>query len=289
MIVNLDHNRTWLEDRFMFFLVLAIAVHALIVLGVRFGITIESPPRLADTLDVVLVNWRTENEPEEADFLAQASQLGGGEAEEKARPSQPVSGDLPTPQQGPDAQQTTPAMPVPEQETREVVAVEVESIAELEQTQVEQPDTEQPSAKQLMQQSMEMASLQPELRRQEQWKSKLPRRRFISASTREYEFASYMNAWVSKVERVGNMNYPSELRQKKLHGDLVLTAGIRRNGTIESIDIMRSSGIPEIDQAAVRIVQVCAPSDPLPDNITDKVDILHITRTWRFEAGFGVE
>ena len=180
-------------------------------------------------------------------------------------------------------------MPVPEQETREVVALEVESVAVLEQTHVEQPDTEPPSARQLMQQSMEMASLQPELRRQEQWKSKLPRRRFISASTREYEFASYMNAWVSKVERLGNMNYPSELRQKKLHGDLVLTVGIRRNGTIESIDIMRSSGVPEIDQAAVRIVQVCAPYAPLPDNITDKVDILHITRTWRFEAGFGVE
>ena len=289
MIMNWDHNHSWLEDRFMLFLVLAIAVHALLLLGVSFGVTIESPPRLADTLDVVLVNWRTEDEPEEADFLAQASQLGGGEATEKARPSQPVSGELPTPQQGLDARQSTPAMPVPEQETREVVALEVESVAVLEQTQVEQPDTEPPSARQLMQQSMEMASLQPELRRQEQWKSKLPRRRFISASTREYEFASYMNAWVSKVERLGNMNYPSELRQKKLHGDLVLTVGIRKNGTIESIDIMRSSGVPEIDQAAVRIVQVCAPYAPLPGNITDKVDILHITRTWRFEAGFGVE
>ncbi len=83
--MNWDHNRSWLEDRFMLFLVLAIAVHALLLLGVSFGITIESPPRLADTLDVVLVNWRTEDEPEEADFLAQASQLGGGEATEKAR------------------------------------------------------------------------------------------------------------------------------------------------------------------------------------------------------------
>ncbi len=289
MIMQWDNNRSWLEDRFMFFLVLAIVVHALLVLGISFGVTVESPPRLADTLDVVLVNWRTENEPEEADFLAQASQLGGGEATEKARPSQPVSSELPTAQEGLDARQSTLAMPVPEQATREVVALDVEFVAELEQTRVEQPDTERPSAKQLMQQSMEMASLQPELRRQEQWKSKLPRRRFISASTREYEFASYMNAWVSKVERVGNMNYPSELRQKKLHGDLVLTVGIRKNGTIESIDIMRSSGVREIDQAAVRIVRVCAPYAPLPDNITDKVDILHITRTWRFEAGFGVE
>ena len=140
-----------------------------------------------------------------------------------------------------------------------------------------------------MQQSMDMASLQPELNSETQWKSKLPVRRFISANTQEYEFASYMRAWVAKVERVGNLNYPSELRLKKLHGDLVLTVGIYKNGTVESIDIMRSSGIGEVDEAAVRIVQMCAPYSPLPDNISSQVDILHITRTWRFETGFGVE
>jgi len=98
-----------------------------------------------------------------------------------------------------------------------------------------------------------------------------------------------MSAWVSKVERVGNMNYPYELRQKMLHGDLILTVGIHQNGTVESIDVRRSSGIEEIDQAAINIVQMAAPYAPLPDNITDRVDILHITRTWRFETGFGVD
>jgi protein TonB len=56
---------------------------------------------------------------------------------------------------------------------------------------------------------------------------------------------------------------------------------------VESIDVKRSSGVPEIDEAAIRIVQMAAPYSPLPDNITERVDILHITRTWRFETGFG--
>ncbi len=287
--MNRRKNHPWLEDRFMLFLVLATALHAFVLLGVSFGITLNPSPRLADTLDVVLVKWRSEKAPEEADFLAQAAQQGGGEVTEKLRPSQPVSGEAPTPEMGQDAWQSTPALPIPEQETREVVALETETAEVLEQTHIEQPDTERPSAARLMRQSMEMASLQPELSRQMQWKSKLPRRKFISANTQEYQFASYMRAWVSKVERVGNMNYPSELRRKKLHGDLVLTVGIRKNGTVESIDIMRSSGIGEVDQAAVRIVQMCAPYSPLPDNISDQVDILHITRTWRFETVFGVE
>ena len=273
----------------MLFLVLATVLHALVFLGVSFGITLKPLPRLADTLDVVLVKWRSENAPEEADFLAQASQQGGGDVAEKLRPSQPVSGEVPTPEPGQDDRQSSLAMPVPEQKTREIVALEAETAEVPEQTRIEPPDIERPSAARLMRQSMEMASLQPELSRKIQWKSKLPRRKFISANTQEYEFASYMRAWVSKVERLGNLNYPSELRQKKLHGDLVLTVGIRKNGTVESIDIMRSSGIREVDQAAVSIVQMCTPYAPLPDNISEHVDILHITRTWRFETGFGVE
>ncbi len=289
MIMSWHKNHPWLEDRFMLFLVLATALHALVLLGVSFGITLKPSPRLADSLDIVLVKWRSENAPEVADFLAQASQQGGGEVTEKLRPSQAVSGEAPSLELGQDARQSSPAMPVPARETREIVALEAENAKVLEQTRIEQPDTERPSAARLMQQSMEMASFQPTLGRQMQWKSKLPRRKFISANTQEYKFASYMRAWVSKVERVGNMNYPSELRQKKLHGDLVLTVGIRKNGTVESIDIMRSSGIPAVDQAAVRIVKMCIPYAPLPDNISEQVDILHITRTWRFETGFGVE
>lgn len=278
-----------MQDPFMVCLVLAIGLHALLLLGISFGVTLNPSPRLADTLDVVLVKWRSESEPDEADYLAQATQKGGGETTEKSRPSQPVSGELPTLQQGQDSVQSTAAMPVPEREVQEVVVLESESETAPDLTRVEQPDTEQPSAARLMRQSLDMASLQPELSRQRQWQSKLPRREFISANTREYEFASYMSTWVSKVERIGNMNYPYDLRRKKLHGDLVLTVGIKQNGTVESVDIMRSSGVREIDQAAVDIVQLAAPYSPLPDNITDRVDILHITRTWRFETGFGVE
>jgi protein TonB len=139
-----------------------------------------------------------------------------------------------------------------------------------------------------MQQSRQMASLEEEVSQERNWKSKLPRREFISANTRQYEFAAYMSAWVSKVERVGNLNYPSELRRKKLHGDLVLTVGIHQNGTVESINVKRSSGISEIDEAAISIVRLAAPYAPLPENIRDRVDILHITRTWRFESALGV-
>ena len=281
-------NANWVHDPFMVCLVLALGIHAAILFGVTFGISLKPLPRLADTLDVVLVQWQSEEEPEEADYLAQASQKGGGETTEQSRPADLLSGQLPTAEEGPDTQQSIQQEPEPAVEVREIVAVDASSEA-LQKTEVEQPEPEQPTAEQLMRQSMNMASLKPETSVRREWQSKLPRRQFISANTREYEFASYMSAWVSKVERVGNLNYPSELRRKKLHGDLVLTVGIRQNGTVESVDIMRSSGVSEIDQAAVHIVRMAAPYAPLPDNITEHVDVLHITRTWRFETAFGVE
>jgi protein TonB len=279
----------WHEDRFMVCLVLAFGLHAAVLLGVRFGVELNPAPRIADTLDVVLVKWRSETDPEEADFLAQASQQGGGEASERQRPARPVSGELPAPELGADPVQSTESVPEPEPLQREVVAVEVPDAAPLETTRLEQPDTDEPSAARLMRQSMDMASLQPEVSRHRQWQSKLPRRKVISANTKEYEFASYMSAWVAKVERVGNLNYPLELREKKLYGDLVLSVGIHPDGTIESIDVKRGSGMLAIDRAAENIVMLAAPYAPLPENIADKVDVLHITRTWRFESRFGAD
>jgi protein TonB len=272
----------------MVFFVLATGLHALVFFGINFGINLNPVPRLADTLDVVLVQWRSEEKPEEADYLAQVDQVGGGETAEPERPTETASGAVPTPKKGQDVAPAEQVVPELSFEQREVVAVETPAEAPLQPTDIEQPDAELPSAAELMQQSMQMASLEAELNRERQWKSKLPRREFISANTRQYEFASYMSAWVSKVERVGNLNYPSELRSKKLHGDLVLTVGINQNGTVESIDVKRSSGMREIDEAAVNIVRLAAPYAPLPDNIADRVDILHITRTWRFESALGV-
>jgi len=283
------NGTSWTDDRFMVCLVAAIALHAALFLGVKFGVDLNPAPRLADTLEVVLVKWRSEEEPDDADFLAQESQRGGGDSTEKQRPSHPFSGEMPIVSEGMDPTQSMEQAPTPETPDREVITVESDQGVALEVTELEQPDLEQPSAAKLMRQSMNMASLQPELTRQRQSESKLPRREYISANTKKYEFAAYMSAWVSKVERVGNLNYPTHLRQQKLHGDLILSVGIHQNGSIESIAVMRTSGIDEIDDAARKIVQLAAPYAPLPDNIREHVDVLHITRTWRFESDFGAD
>jgi protein TonB len=94
-----------------------------------------------------------------------------------------------------------------------------------------------------------------------------------------------MQAWVAKVERVGNLNYPDQARQRNLSGSLIMTVGIHIDGSIESITIQQPSGHDILDQAAQQIVQIAAPYAPLPPELTRNVDVLHITRTWKFSQG----
>ncbi len=111
------------------------------------------------------------------------------------------------------------------------------------------------------------------------------RRRSISASTREFRYASYLAAWASKVERIGNLNYPQAAKEQQLHGNLILHVAVRKDGTVEAIRVVRSSGYDVLDQAAVNIVKLGAPYSPFPPDIAAETDVLDIIRTWQFLRG----
>jgi len=138
------------------------------------------------------------------------------------------------------------------------------------------------SATALIMNSFKIASLSAQIRRKLQAKAERPRRKFISASTKEYKYAFYMEAWRLKVERVGNLNYPEAARKRKLSGSLILDVALNDDGSINQITVRRSSGYKILDDAAIRIVELASPYSPFPDQIRKETDILHITRTWQF-------
>ena len=133
--------------------------------------------------------------------------------------------------------------------------------------------------------ALAMAALEAEIERDLRAYAERPRRKWISASTREHRFATYMDAWRRKVERVGNLNYPEEAERRGLAGDLLLDVAIRPDGTVEEITLRRSSGERVLDEAAIRIVEIAAPFSEFPEDIAEDVDILHIERTWIFHSG----
>lgn len=264
-------------------LVFSLLVHGVLLLGITFHFAKPTPD--LPTLDVTLVNVANRETPEKADFLAQANNRGGGTSDHAARPSQRFSGALPKPTPGTAPQSVAAAVPQPQTATAERLVTTTGTSrqhVDSDTANNEVPAQDLPSARDAQRQQ-EMAQLAAELRSQTEAYAKRPRKKFISANTREYVYAAYMRGWSDRVQRVGNLNYPSEARRLGLHGDLLLTVGINHDGSIHSIDVIRSSGQPVLDQAAERIVRLAAPFPPLP--ATAKVDELYITRTWQFLPG----
>ncbi len=268
-----------------------------------------------DMMEVVLVQQKQDKEVEDAKLLAQANLEGGGESAEEFSPATP----LPPPFPDTEAQITTPPpveAPPPEPATkaaaetdaaattqRETVTEQIvaesadpdmpmplpeeEQIAEAPQKKqaqetTETKKTEMPTAAQLLANSYKIAALSAEVKRKLEAKAARPKRTFISASTREYKYASYMEAWRAKVERIGNLNYPDDARKRKLSGSLILDVALNPDGSVNQITVRKSSGHKLLDDAAVRIVHLASPFAPFPEEIHKDTDILHITRTWQF-------
>ena len=142
----------------------------------------------------------------------------------------------------------------------------------------------QRDGEQKIEHDMAMARLAAEIHLRSSRYAKRPSRKFVSASTQEYAWANYLRAWVDRAERVGNLNYPDEARRRKLAGTVVINIGIRRNGSVERADIVQSSGIALLDEAALRIAKLAEPYPPLPKTQEDP-DILNVVRTWQFLPG----
>ena len=139
-----------------------------------------------------------------------------------------------------------------------------------------------PTANEMMQRTLDAMRLEAQIAKDMDAYQKRPKRRFVGARAEEYRFARYVEDWRLKVERVGNLNYPEAARQNKFYGSLLITVSIRADGTVENVEINRSSGNRVLDAAAVQIVRMAAPYAQFPPDIRRDTDVLHVTRTWTF-------
>ena len=271
-------------------------VHMVVILGVTFTLPILRNLPGLPTLEITLVQTSSDRRTLDPEFLAQANQDGGGDSDTPeiaknplpVREISPVNRDFPT-------FQSVPQKRVPSE--REMTALLSQDAARKIKVQDAKPDKKelqlQPPNLGLMAQSellQERARLNAEISRTWQEYQKRPRHKFLNARTQEYKFAAYMDAWRAKVESVGNLNYPSEAKRRHLTGNLLLDVALNADGSINEISIRRSSGQQILDDAAIRIVELAAPFAPFPSEIRADLDVLHITRTWKFnESGLTSE
>ena len=264
--------------------VLSLLVHGIVLLGVGFAV--ESAAPVVPTLDVILTRTSTELTPAQADFLAQANNQGGGEHDKSSRPRDTQSGPLPQATSGVAPRELRAQSPAPQPPPQARVVSSTRGEANTATAKATPPPDERtlPPGEEKISHDMAMARLAAEIHLRSERYAKRPKRKFVSASTKEYEYAAYLRQWVDRVERVGNLNYPDEARRRRIGGLLVISVAVRRDGSIEDTKIIQSSNIPMLDDAALRIVRLSEPFAALP-RTKEEIDILHVTRTWQFMPG----
>ena len=264
----------------------SIALHG-ILLAIRFQPI--DPSKRQDRgppLEVALVNAKSKSKPTKADFLAQANLDGGGNTDANRQAKSPLP-LLPKAGASGEVAVATQKIQALENEAKELMTrLQSAPTAPAVPKPIDAPDPAvQPSANELMQRTLEAMRMEARIAKDMEVYQQRPKRRFVGARAEEYRFARYVEDWRSKIERVGNLNYPEAARQLKLYGSLLLTVSIRSDGSVENVEINRSSGARVLDAAAVRIVEMSAPFAPFPPDIKRDTDVLHITRTWMFTKG----
>ncbi len=261
----------------------ALLISAL-VLGIVFTLDDSSNSESLPSLDVILSKQKSLNKPEKADYLAKNDQQGGGESEKNVRP-QNIKTGLAADNQGDHLQEQVENIPNMQEVKNTKLIVTNDSSLKI-QTATTAPDikNEDSSKNKLLTKEQKLAKLENNISDRLEAYAKRPKSKYISASTKAFEFADYMQIWVKKIERVSNLNYPDEARKRSFVGTLIMTVGINSEGTIKDIKIIQSSGFKSIDDAAEHLVQLSGPFEALPKN-KNKIDILYITRTWQFLPG----
>jgi protein TonB len=237
------------------------------------------------TLEVVLVNARSREMPSRSSVLAQANLDRGGNVDEARRATTPLPVTEPR-DPGKDLAEAQKRVRQLEQQQRRLLAQarKAKTAAAAPREAPAQESADRPSGRDLADLALATMRLQAQIDKQVDEYQKRPRKKFIGANAAEYRFAQYEEDWRVKVERVGMLNYPPEARGK-LYGNLRLTVSIRPDGSVESVELDRSSGLKVLDDAAFKIVRLAARYAPFPPDIRRDTDILVITRTWFFGQG----
>ena len=294
---RLDSPSVTARDRLVTTLFFAALLHGILILGITFR---PERPTGSPTLEVTMVQTRSATAPDDAQYLAQVNQRGSGNTREQVRPESPLSmpaalnnagrAEAPDLQDNPgktstsgrddganpdrgndrDAAVTTSAMTGVNANARTAAALSNEPRVMVARLLTPGDDALMPNDD-----GLELP----------QATDPKPREAFVSVNARESRYAPYLDAWRRKVERIGNLNFPSQIRSQHLTGSLSLEVALNADGSIRQLTLVSPSGQGLLDDSAQRIVKLAAPYQPFPANIRRDTGVLRFVYVWRFNGG----
>jgi protein TonB len=295
---RLDSPAVTARDRLVTTVFFAALLHGIVILGVTFR---PDRPAGTPTLEVTMVQSRSMTPPDDAQYLAQANQRGTGNTSDLVRPESPLSmpaalnnagrADAPDLDDNPgknsssgktagqnrnqasdkDAAVTTTAATGMNANTHAATApLSLEPRILVARLLTPGDDALMPNDDGLQ---LPQAT------------DPNPREAFVSVNARESRYASYLDSWRRKVERIGNLNFPPQIRSQHLTGSLSLEVALNSDGSIRALNLAQPSGQPLLDDSAQRIVKLAAPYPPFPAEIRRDTAVLRFVYVWRFNGG----
>ena len=259
-------------------LVVSLALHA-VPLTIRFVDPERFTRVFEDTpLEVILVNARSEEVPDKAQAIAQASLAGGGEAE-KGRASSPmpyaaltvIGDDFEDKQRKIDAlQQQQMALLT---QLRQKVAT-LPPLEALQPPQSQEQESDQARHRQLI-------KLLAEIEKRINDENARPKKRYISPATKEAVYAVYYDALRRKVEDKGTENFP-EHKGEKLYGELVMILTVNHDGRVLETEVVQGSGNRMLDTRAEAIARAAGPYGHFGPAMRSKADQIAVVSRFKF-------
>ena len=261
-------------DRLPAMLFLAALFHGILIIGVTFNPELADQFANAISLEVTIVADTNQqiDRPDEAAYLAQASQEGGGNTTEQVRPAAPLQSSMPIDNEGQDDGSSLLEAQAHEQSADEVLATQSENTrrVEIDPRSDPQPETSTAIA---MEAGSEVTLPLP----QEEQATLLirdddPQQLVISADTRESVAAAYLDNWKRRVEGVGAEYLPQLSNVGEISGSPTLLVTISQFGELIDMEVSRSSGSTILDLASMDIIKRSAPFDEFSEAMADEYD-----------------
>lgn len=235
-------------------LAVSVAVHAAL-LTVRF-VNPEGFNRVfQDTpLEVILVNARSDERPEKATAIAQASLAGGGDAE-RGRATSPLPPSA-VARLGDNPDEDERRIEALKQQQNQILAQVRKQLASMPAPDLQAVNTSQESIER-EQKRRALIKLLAEIEKRINEENARPKKRYISPATREEVYAIYYDELRRKIEDRGTTNFPVAAG-RKLYGELTMVITVNHTGDVLGTEVVQGSGNSTLDRRAEAIVRSLA-------------------------------
>lgn len=277
-------DRGPVPDRLPPMLFLAALIHGILIIGITFNAVLGGEVSDAISLEVTIVADTDQkiDRPENAEYLAQASQQGGGNTLEQVRPSAPIQSAVPIDNIGDESGDSlTESAPLDDAADR-ILTTRAEAEQMLADLPREIPSPDDSSAIFLESGSEQTLPLPNEDRANLLIHDQNLRQLVTSVDTKESNIAGYLQRWKTKIETIGVKYFPEKGAVQGLTGSPTLEVTISASGQLTEVVVRQSSGSKIVDQAALNILRRAAPFDPFPEAIRVDYDQLRFAYKWQF-------